>query len=370
MDQLRRRTGNDQRLYYIGYAQLKLGDYVAAEESLRLAVEVLPQSWEALLGLARALYHRAKHDEAAARFEAVLRLQPNNVEALFHLGLLERVAGRQEAALPRFEQVVSIRPFHAGALYNAAQAALRLGRMELARDYLSRHRELVPKLDRIESLRKAASFPSSTAYNWLSLGNAHLEVGQYDEALGAFEKAAAKDPGLDVVHYHLGFAAYRAGDYSRAAASYLRFLAGRPDHFETLFNLGHALRKGGLLEEAAEVFEKASRANPTQPLPRVALAEMEIEREDWSAAVRTTSELTAAFPDYPRGFFLNALSLFRSGRPEAALGPAKRAVELETGRKTEDGKGKAEFHALLGEVFQALGQTENARREFELAKKP
>jgi len=65
----------------VGYYYLREKNYVAAESRLREAVEIKPDSSDALIGLAQAQQKLGKDDEARLNYKAYLTLQPDGPDA-------------------------------------------------------------------------------------------------------------------------------------------------------------------------------------------------------------------------------------------------------------------------------------------------
>lgn len=353
-------TGRKDFHYYIGYCHLKLGRNEKARQHLQIAVENKPDSWEAQLGLARALFHGNDLTAAEKHLRITLSLHPQTAEADYYLGLIRQREGRNRDAIHYFEVVYRLDPYHAGALYNLGRCYLRLKERGKAEKWIRRHEEVAKKLDQIESLRKAASFPSSTAANWMALGNAYLGIDDYSRALTAFQKAQ-KISGATDLNYHLGYAYFKLKDFKQAIHRYRLFLQEQPDHFQALYNLGHALRRSGRSQEAIDVFEKAVRLRPDDPTLRIPVAEIELERKDWNGALASADQINRDFPSFPHGFFIKALALTRLGRHEEALISAGKAVALD-GRKSI-------YHLLLSQILGKMGRTEESRREYRISQK-
>jgi tetratricopeptide (TPR) repeat protein len=65
----------------VGYYYLREKNYVAAESRLKEAVEIKPDSPQALIGLAQAQQKLGKRNDARQNYEAYLKLNPNGPDA-------------------------------------------------------------------------------------------------------------------------------------------------------------------------------------------------------------------------------------------------------------------------------------------------
>ncbi|HEV8674804.1 MAG TPA: tetratricopeptide repeat protein [Methylomirabilota bacterium] len=97
----------------------------AVDPSVAAPTKPLPPAMlQGMLQAARASFDAGRYDEAAAAYQAVLKRQPENVDALTHVGALLAMAGHVDAALSHFDRALGLRPddpealwFKAGILY-------------------------------------------------------------------------------------------------------------------------------------------------------------------------------------------------------------------------------------------------------------
>ena len=98
---------------------------------------------ERLLGRASLAQGRTK--EAEAHFQAVLKADPNDVEAAFSAGVCNDKLGRYHQAREAFLQVLQIDPKHVEARKYLVLLAHRAGANDEARHHLAKLAELEPK---------------------------------------------------------------------------------------------------------------------------------------------------------------------------------------------------------------------------------
>jgi tetratricopeptide (TPR) repeat protein len=75
---------------------------------------------EGMLKAAHASLDAGRYQEAIAAYTAVLRRQPQNVDAITHLGVILALAGHQTEALEAFDRALAIDPDYAHALWDKA----------------------------------------------------------------------------------------------------------------------------------------------------------------------------------------------------------------------------------------------------------
>ena len=164
------------------------------------------------------------------------------------------------------------KPAEAEQEYRAALAAdpdLRSGWLELFELLRLTERHT----DALELARRAeAHFGPDAAMPLALEGAALAELGRTREAVEALEAAIERDGNLALAWHELAYAAYRAGEYSRALLVLDRAFTLEP-HTDTLLLRGRILREAGQYDAAEVAFEGAAQS-AEHDLPR-----REAERE-------------------------------------------------------------------------------------------
>jgi protein O-GlcNAc transferase len=220
-----------------------------------------------------------KGDQASARaaFDQALQADPRNVDARFLLARLDLSSGDLQAALAGFDAALEIDRDNALFHFSRAEALWRLGRLE----------------DACRGFEEGLARDSGDANWWNLLGRILLELGRLDDAIDVFRRAVAAVPTEPALHWMLGTLLVRRGGDSDAAVTALlaawrcaatgerdpfdlsrflirqndpdevaalcrRVLAAEPDHPGAGAILGLLLFKGGQLDEALTVLERAA----------------------------------------------------------------------------------------------------------------
>jgi len=192
------------------------GDLEAAEASYRRAIEIAPEMADAHNNLGHALDARDAEDEAEAAFRKALDLNPNFAQAHNNLGGLLQGYDKLEEAEACYRRALEIAPDFTEALANLVDVLVHQDRNQEA-----------------------------------------IEIGQ---------RALGLDPGMACLHMSLGNAHNNLEDFEEAEACYGRSLKAQPDHAESLRNLGHVLERQGRIEEAVASFRQAVELGGEQPL--------------------------------------------------------------------------------------------------------
>lgn len=229
-------------------------------------------------------------EEAARRFEAILRENPNDYHARFGLGLAFAEVGRHSDALKQIDAAIAIQPALARFHFDRGRVLVLLGRNAEAlaafetgllldprdRELLfSRARRLVESMHSEEALRALrtllvhhpqdipargmlvgvllergeheeaarhlgvlAELAPDDPVVLLQTGRLHQHRGEFDVALRAFERAVAAKPDEAEIHLQHAYCCVYRHEFDTARASVERALELVPDHPRARFNRG------------------------------------------------------------------------------------------------------------------------------------
>jgi tetratricopeptide (TPR) repeat protein len=304
---------------------------------------LLRAAWDQGLALHRA----GRLEEAWARYDAILGVDPRHFDALHMQGVLCVQTGQLERGAQAIERAIAINPSVADAHGNLSNALNGLGRHEQAlassdraialnRDYaeahgnrgqalyrLGRPAEALASYDRLIALKPA---DAKAHYNRAIMLR---DLARHDEALASCGRAIALKPDYAEAHCNQGITLHGLGRPGDALASYGRAVALKPDYAEAHYNQGIALRALGRPADALASYDQAVAARPDY-------AEAWSNRGNVLGDLRRHEEALASFeraialkPDYAEAYGNRALTLRDLRRPEDALASAERAVALQ-----------------------------------------
>ena len=196
--------------------------------------------------------HTYAYTGDAAKAEAALRraieTNPSYLDAYGALAQLYVSQQRLDAALVEFEELAKRQPRPVGPLTFAGIILQGQGKVNDARDHFVRVLQIDPdapvaannlawlyaetdeNLDRaLElALRARAKLPDRPEVND-TVGWVHYRKDRAAEAIPYFEKSVEKDPNNPTYHYHLGLAYVKSGDAARGRQSLEKALKIKPD---------------------------------------------------------------------------------------------------------------------------------------------
>ena len=116
--------------------------------------------------------------------------------------------------------------------------------------------------DAIAAYDKAVFIRPAHADAWNNRGVALEKLGQFSEAVSSYDKAVTLQPGYADAWYNRGVALRKLGRYADAVTSYDKALAIRPDYVEAWLNRGVALDYLGRYEDAIASYDKVLALQP------------------------------------------------------------------------------------------------------------
>ena len=138
-------------------------------------------SAEEQFDLGNTYYQQGNLDEAAAAFEAALKVQPSHLGSLTNLGVVYYQQGRLDDAVAQFDAGLKADASDAQLHYLLGAVRLQQGRLDDAEKSFLRAGELQPDLPEVH----------------YGLGALYRLQGKTDEAIAAFERFLEAGPAQD-----------------------------------------------------------------------------------------------------------------------------------------------------------------------------
>ena len=248
------------------------------------------------------------YERARAEYRKALELNPNSIEAMVNLSEVEGALGHPDEELALLNRAAAANPRSSTALEALGNALERRGRRGEALDAFKR------------AVGDNSRSPSARARYARALFDTALEQG---------EVAAKLDPKNEQIYYENGRIAQDAGRYALAAESFRRAVRADPKHALAWANLGACLHREGKLEEALGAMQTAIKLLPTSADSRrnlgALLDDLGRERE----AVESYAEAVRLDPGSALGWHGYGVVLQKDGRAADAARAYQRAVEIE-----------------------------------------
>jgi predicted TPR repeat methyltransferase len=267
-----------EALHALGILSAQIGDFAAAANYLRSAIELQPQNHTLYLNLANALKTLGQFDEAVEVLQKAISIHPDYSAALNNLGTVYFAQSNLPDAIYYYNLATQKRPDYIDAYYN--------------------------------------------------LGLALTRQNDSDAAISAYEKIIILAPQHAAAHFQLGCLLLAKGKTAAAEKHFLLIEQDHPHHFETQVNLANCYIKQGALRQAKIHYLKALELAPedTDILFNLGVINMQLGKIDeaiqnYSLAIQINPDyfaahnnlgvafLTKQYPDYALPHFREALRL-------------------------------------------------------------
>jgi adenylate cyclase len=191
----------------VGILRLVTGDAAEAEAAYRRALAIVPESPDALIGLASALASAGSAVDAERAFEHAIAAQPRYAASYVEYGSFLFRQGRARDAVVPWQRAALLEPDNTSALNNLGAAYLYAGDFEQAADAFS---------------RSLAIEPTRSGYS--NAGTGLYYHGRFGEAAEMFRKATELAPSDHRPWGNLADALHFGGRTADAERAYARAL--------------------------------------------------------------------------------------------------------------------------------------------------
>jgi Flp pilus assembly protein TadD len=189
-------------LVLLGVVLAVRGDDAGALKSVKEAVRLAPNNFDAQLALGRALFGVGDDAGATIAFRAAVALRPTDTSALFYLATTQEHAGDAEAALATYRELVARKPASADGHLGLGVLLIKRGGME----------------EGVRELRRALEINPNLYEARITLGRTLVAEGRSEESIEHLHRAAELAPNNPEPHYQLSIAYRRLGRKEEAAA--------------------------------------------------------------------------------------------------------------------------------------------------------
>jgi superkiller protein 3 len=341
------------------------GDLQGAIESLSTAVQLEPGFAAAYYHLGAALWYAGNREEAAAKLDTSLRLNPASEEAHSLRSLAYREAGDLESALRHGRRAIALNPKLAVGYFDLGVLFLRMNRLSDATGQFEAGlnvpglrgpppdidvaiRELREALGRPERPLQAGVLPHIVLARMLGLAGAEPK-----QVIAEFEAALRIEPGNAQAHNGLGLVYTQINQDDRAIAAFREAVRLYPGFADAHGNLG-AILTATDVAAAVRALEKAVELDPAllKAHYNLAIAYGSSPQHGTDREIEQLQKLLAIQAGYPRADFALGKALLRKGAVADAVTHLERAAQLDPQF------GEAQYQ--LGLALSRAGRAEEA----------
>lgn len=307
-----------------------------------------PKASEARLALARALVGEKRYEDSLREFRRLLDEFPDNPDvvyangvlllqlgkpveaepvlrqavelgkgdpnpARYYLGQIAEEDKRYEEALQRYDQV-NEGEHEVAAAMRGAQVLTRMGRLEAARERLTKAR---------------AKLPDEAIRLWIAESQLLRDAGRKQESHDVLQTALAGTPDDTELLYELALAAERLERVADAERHLRRLIELKPESSQGYNALGFTLADRNIrLEEARQLIDKALSLSPGDPFILDSKGWVQFRLGDAAGALETLKRAFAMRPDPEIAAHIGEV-LWSLGRREEASAVWRDAVKSD-----------------------------------------
>jgi protein O-GlcNAc transferase len=315
---------------------LQAGDFRAAGNIFAHLWQSNPHAAQVAYGLAICENHLGLFDQAAAHFQAAIKLDP--AQWPYHLaqGRNYKQQNKYPEAIGSYREALALAPEHIDTMVSLGIALWRGDQAEEAVEVFGRALQLFP-----------GSFEAA-----VNCGNALLRLERHEEAVGMYRRALTLRPDSADVHNNLGKALLVLGRADEARECFEEALRILPAHPEALFNIGDMLFFSGNSAEAEKCYSRAVSARPRYAEAHMALGRARFDAGSFADALVCFDAMAEITPDSTAAQHWRGIVLREMRKTSEALRAFEQAATLA--RNPEDG------FAQIGATYWQLGQTQKA----------
>jgi len=205
---------------------------------------------DSLLDEGERCFYDGRYEDALARFEQAIALDPDDADAHYLKGRALFYMGRDDDSLSAFDRALDLEPEFIAAVIHKAELLVRaLGWPEEALDLLDQGEELgMTREDRVD-----AAFVR---------GLAHMERGEFREALEHLNRAVRGDQEWAEARRERGICRFYMWRFEDAARDIEAALRSDSNDAEAHYFLAMCLERTGRTREAEEHYRLASDLDP------------------------------------------------------------------------------------------------------------
>lgn len=372
-------TDTESYSYLAAYYR-KLGWTDSTIWAYRNILQTRPESYRLWTDLGRMEYSRGNVQEAFDAFARSIEANPGyeNVDSYSAIAELHQIEGHTDSALIYFHRGLQVDPENMHILRELVNIYVQSEAFDSAIVYAARVVELNP-LNRsdvrrlailyygTDSLRLADSLftqlVESGEYNKVNhyyLGRIALVDEDFERARDQFKRVTQMADTSAQAWLDLAFAYRKLEQPEREIDAYqtgMEKMATEENALRLMFALGAAYEQLGRFDEAVETFETIIANSPNHAPSLNYLGYMLADRnERLEYAYDLLKRAIDISPDNPAYLDSYGWVLYRLGRYQEALVQLERAVALDSDPVMFD---------HLGDVYQALDKTEQARQAWE-----
>ncbi len=335
---------NSDAYIFRGKAFAKIGNYQKAIEDFTKAIEINERNYEAYLSRADVFVKMGMYREAIDDCTKVLNINPTIEKALLKRGKIYLMIGEYKKAIEDFTKAIEINPNMTFAYYYRGKIYESLGEYEKALEDYTSIIDINPNFRNIFLIR----------------GKLLFKIGKYEEAIEDLKKASSanKKENKGIIKM-LGIAHLNIGDYREAIKYFTEILKMDPENAEAYYNRGTAYVELKHKMLAIRDFTKAIKINPKYTEAYIARGRVFLEMKNYKKAFKDFQKAVEIDSNCAEGYYYIGKIYESLRKYDEALKFFTKAIEAD--------KNYADAYVERGKVYFKLGLYRKALKDLSTA---
>ena len=295
---------------------LKQGDKTGGVAALEKAVLMSSGKHKAhaLNNLGQVRRDMGMMTEAAAAFQAAIRLQPGSPLPRVGLATLEPDTPEGQArALTLYRKILELKPHYSPALVNMAAIQIAQNKRHEAE----------------QTLREVLQFDPEFVQAHTDLGSLLLERKRWQDARTEFEWVLQHNPDHANAYFNLGRVAYGEKDYDKAIIAYQAALKTASGNYpEAQLNLGLTYSAKNNYTAALAEYEAALKIRKQYPEAWYNIGMIHLRQENNALAENAFQNAVRIRPEYEQAWFNLGVVFGNENRDKEAMDAYRKALSI------------------------------------------
>ncbi|MBI1192819.1 MAG: tetratricopeptide repeat protein [Bacteroidetes bacterium] len=249
-------------------------------------------------------------DQMFEKLRMALDLNPESEDALTKLWYCVDISEKYEESVALNSQIIDRHPYAYLAWYNLGKAYAGMGLFEKA----------------IESYEFVQAIEEKFGPVYRDTGEALYRLGRYREAISLFLQAIDRNEPDEEVYFRIGSCREKLEEWGGARHHYRKALQLDPYFHEAYSRIGHTYLAQNNREQALRNFKKAIQLDPDHAEYQVELGRLQYDLDHIDQALVSYREALRIRPDYAPHWVQYSRMLAESGAREAAVMAASEAI--------------------------------------------
>jgi tetratricopeptide (TPR) repeat protein len=337
--------------YLAGRAASLLDELGSAQKYLEAVIKLDPNLLDAQALLASVYGRQRNYAAAVTAYKKVTELDPSRAEAHYNLGMILMKMQRASEAAPEIEKAISLQIdnkeayFHLGTVYeslqNFSKAAeayenfVKTDHQNVWAGYfnLGMIRLRMEQYDKaVAALEEAKKNQSQDVKVNESLAQAYQKAGQLEKAEETLEMLAQLAPDAAMSYFSQIIRMYdEAGQQAKAIEPAKKMVELNPKSEVAVYNLGIMYQKLDRFEEAIEAFKQALVVRPNYEYAYNNIGFSYSRLKKYKESIEAFKKYVELVPDDADGWFNIGINYMLLKDFRSALEPLKKSVSLRPG---------------------------------------